>query len=161
MPSACALTAAHKACSRAALAALRLDAQPVAHDTTADAAPSPPQVEVARALQAAQEAMRQAEAEQTTLHMPHPLDLHTDALGDADGVAGVVEDELCRLDPIAECQGASAVSRSRAREKIPTWTAVVAQWRLRVQGRVTQEILSAELRVRMISLWILPAAWRG
>ena len=161
------LAAAHKARSKAARDVLRLDGHTAAHETTAEAAPSPPQVEAARALEAAQKAMREAEDDQGTLHrvlqtlslVLHPVDLHIGTLRDSDEIERVVEDQLRTLDPIAERLGSKCqVAVASAREKIPAWMAMVSQWGQRVRERVEQEVLSTELRWVMLTL-LIPACY--
>ena len=161
------LAAAHKARSKAALHALRVQVQGAASETADGAAPSPLQVEAARELDAAQTAMRESQGAQETLHkvrqtlslVLHPVDLLTGALRDPDEVALVVEDQLHSLDPLAERLGHKCrVALASAREKIPAWTAMVSQWGLRVRERVAQEVLSVELQTVMLTA-LIPACY--
>jgi len=161
------LTAAHKARSKAAIRSLNLDLEATAREMTDAVAPSPLQQEAAATLEAAQQAMAQIESEQKTVHEVrqtlslalHPVNLFTGDWQDSDAVERAVEDQLHRLDPIAERLGRKcAVAVASAREKIPAWAAMISAWGKLVRERVAQEAPSAELQ-RVMLIWLIPACY--
>ncbi len=163
-------TAVHKACSKVSVQALRLGLEPGAEEASVDPTESPERHAAAQALKTAQQALREArDAEQTvgevsrTLSLVlHPVDLHTGALRDPEEIEGVVEDQFRRLDPSAARLGAACQKALRsAREVIPAWKEMVAQWHARTTARVHEEVMSVELRWVMLT-WLIPAyylAW--